>query len=40
MTPFIFFMTNHVHLLTTPHTEESLGKVMQVVGRYYVQYFN
>ena len=33
-------MTNHVHLLITPHTEESLGKVMQMVGRYYVQYFN
>jgi len=33
-------MTNRVHLLITPHTEESLGKVMQMVGRYYVQYFN
>ncbi|MFT6393657.1 MAG: putative transposase [Methylophilaceae bacterium] len=33
-------MTSHVHLLITPHTEESLGKVMQMVGRYYVQYFN
>jgi len=33
-------MTNHVHLLITPHTQHGLGKVMQMVGRYYVQYFN
>ncbi len=33
-------MTNHVHLLITPHHENSLSKVMQMVGRYYVQYFN
>ena len=33
-------MTNHVHLLITPHTEQGIGKVMQMVGRYYVQYFN
>jgi len=33
-------MTNHVHLLITPHDEEGLGKVMQMVGRYYVQYYN
>ena len=33
-------MTNHVHLLITPHTEQSLGKAMQMLGRYYVQYFN
>lgn len=33
-------MTNHVHLLMTPYTVDSLGKVMQSVGRYYVQYFN
>jgi REP-associated tyrosine transposase len=33
-------MTNHVHLLITPHTEQGLGKVMQMIGRYYVQYFN
>ena len=33
-------MTNHVHLLVTPHTEEGIGKMMQVLGRYYVQYFN
>ncbi len=33
-------MTNHVHLLITPQTEGGIGKVMQSVGRYYVQYFN
>lgn len=33
-------MTNHVHLLMTPHSDEGLGKVMQSLGRYYVQYFN
>lgn len=33
-------MTNHVHLLMTPHQENSLAKVMQMIGRYYVQYFN
>ena len=33
-------MTNHVHLLMTPETEDGIGKVMQSLGRYYVQYFN
>lgn len=33
-------MTNHVHLLITPHKENSISKAMQMVGRYYVQYFN
>jgi putative transposase len=33
-------MTNHVHLLVTPHAEQSLSKAMQMLGRYYVQYFN
>lgn len=33
-------MTNHVHLLVTPHTEEGLAKTLQMIGRYYVQYFN
>ena len=33
-------MTNHVHLLMTPHTENGISKVMQYIGRYYVQYFN
>ncbi len=33
-------MTNHIHLLITPHTEQSIGKAIQSIGRYYVQYFN
>ena len=33
-------MTNHVHLLLTPNTEGEIGKVMQSLDRYYVQYFN
>ena len=26
-------MTNHVHLLKTPHTENGISKVMQYIGR-------
>ncbi|HYN79588.1 MAG TPA: transposase [Lamprocystis sp. (in: g-proteobacteria)] len=33
-------MPNHFHLLITPYTENGIGKLMQYVGRYYVQYFN
>ena len=33
-------MTNHVHLLVTPQAENSISKMMQTIGRYYVQYFN
>ena len=33
-------MTNHVHLLCTPHVESGIGKMMQSVGRQYVRYFN
>ena len=33
-------MTNHVHILVTPSTEHGLGKMVQMVGRYYVPYFN
>jgi putative transposase len=33
-------MTNHVHLLVTPYTKDVIGKLMQRLGRYYVQYFN
>lgn len=33
-------MTNHVHLLITPHKEDGISKTIQMVGRYYVQYFN
>jgi len=32
-------MTNHVHLLMTPHLKGGIGKVMQLLGWYYVQYF-
>lgn len=33
-------MTNHVHLLITPYSENGISKVMQSLGRTYVQYFN
>ena len=33
-------MTNHVHLLMKPHSDNGISKVMQTIGRYYVQYFN
>ena len=33
-------MTNHIHLLLTPHSEQGIGKMIQMLGRYYVQYFN
>ncbi len=33
-------MTNHVHLLVTPHTEQGISKMIQMLGRYYVQNFN
>ena len=33
-------MTNHVHLLVTPHAEDGISKMIQRLGRYYVQYFN
>lgn len=33
-------MTNHVHLLVTPETEAGIAKLMQAVGRRYVQYIN
>ena len=33
-------MTNHVHLLLTPSNKTGVGKTMQTLGRYYVQYFN
>lgn len=34
------FMTNHVHLLVTPHDSDSVSRMMQTVGRRYVRYFN
>ncbi len=33
-------MTNHVHLLVTPHSSDAISKMMQVVGRHYAHYFN
>jgi len=33
-------MTTHVHLLITPKEEHSLAKAIQLLGRYYVQYYN
>ena len=33
-------MTNHVHLLMTPENVEGMSRVMQSVGRRYVQYIN
>jgi len=33
-------MTNHVHLLVTPSCATSVPKMMQSIGRIYVQYFN
>ena len=33
-------MTNHVHLLISPASAAALGKTMQMLGRYYVRYFN
>jgi putative transposase len=33
-------MTNHVHLLVTPETRESVGELFQGLGRHYVRYVN
>lgn len=33
-------MTNHVHLLATPHSPESLPRMMQGIGRRYVRWIN
>ena len=33
-------MTNHVHLLCTPHEKDSISKMMQSLGRMYVRYYN
>lgn len=33
-------MTNHLHLLLTPQQDQGLPKMMQAVGRSYVQVFN
>lgn len=34
------FMTNHVHLLVTPEIEGGVSRMMQMLGRRYVRYFN
>ncbi len=33
-------MTNHVHVLVTPHDREGVSRLMQYVGRRYVPYLN
>ncbi|AGH46775.1 hypothetical protein C427_4676 [Paraglaciecola psychrophila 170] len=33
-------MTNHVHLLCTPHEAGGVSRMMQALGRHYVRYFN
>lgn len=33
-------MSNHFHVLATPHTADGLAQMMQAVGRRYVRYFN
>jgi putative transposase len=33
-------MTNHVHLLMTPESRESISRIIQHVGRHYVTYIN
>ncbi len=33
-------MTNHVHLLATPSGEQGISRLMQALGRRYVQYIN
>ena len=33
-------MTNHVHLLCTPHEADGVSQMMQALGREYVRYFN
>ena len=34
------YMTNHVHLLVTPCTVQSISRMMQSIGRRYVRYIN
>lgn len=33
-------MSNHVHLLATPHTDRALSRMMQTLGSRYVRWFN
>ncbi len=34
------FMTNHVHLLVTPDSDDAVSRLFQFLGRLYVRYFN
>ncbi len=33
-------MTNHIHILSTPHETQGISRMMQYIGRYYVPYIN
>jgi len=33
-------MTNHVHILATPRQDHAMSRMMQSVGRRYVQHIN
>ena len=33
-------MTNHVHLLATPENDTSISRMMQLLGKCYVSYYN
>mgnify|MGYP001944322466 FL=1 len=33
-------MSNHVHLLVTPSDQQGASRMMQALGRRYVQYFS
>jgi putative transposase len=33
-------MTNHIHILATPHDKQGISRMMQYVGRRYVPYIN
>ncbi len=33
-------MTNHIHLLVTPASEDSISRTIQYMGRHYVSYIN
>lgn len=34
------FMTNHVHLLVSPGSDDAVSRMMQCLGRCHVRYFN
>lgn len=34
------FMTNHVHLLVTPSSDDGVSRIMRHIGRHYAQPFN